>query len=99
MIAPLRDETQPVSGLLQYRSNLKIIAILCGLIVGGLFSWMWSGLSGVANFAFWPLGLALAFVFMSFIAIKQQGSMRWDLLFIGQIFGVIGATLLFFASL
>ena len=98
MITPLRQMSELTSNV-SFRLNLSIISVLLGLLFGAFFSWLWSDLSGMASLALWPLSLALALVLTTFLSARNQRELRWDLLFAGQISGVIGAAIFLFASI
>lgn len=99
MIAPLKTVTEFNKSATESRSTPVIVSLLCGLLLGGLFSAIWHDLSGTAQIALWFFGVAFAFVTHSLIIYRRHNSTRWDLLFIGQITAVLGAILFFIASL
>ncbi|MEM7336821.1 MAG: hypothetical protein AAF490_32410 [Chloroflexota bacterium] len=99
MIAPLKSLSEFSKPVAHTRSNLTLTSLFLGLIFGISFSLIWSELGGLPQIALWPLGFALAFGTVSLIASRRLGKMRWDLLFVGQILGVVGAVLFFFATL
>jgi len=99
MIAPLKSVSEFSKPVNRFHSNLTVVSMSFGLVFGLLFSLIWSELSGLSQLALWPLGCGLSFGAVCLVASRRLGKIRWDLLFIGQIFGVLGAGLFFLASL
>lgn len=76
------------------------VSALVGVLCGGLFAWLGASVPQVGMVALFLMGLALSFVVTPIVAarINENGRLRWDLLFTGQIVGVLGAVLFFFTA-
>ena len=99
MIAPLKSLSEFSKPVTKPYENLTFVSICVGLIFSTAFSLLWTDLVGISQMALWPLGFALSFVVVSLLAVRRYGKMRWDLLFFGQVLGVIGAIMFFFATI
>ena len=74
-------------------------AVLVGLILAALFT-VWGPRDiALATLAMWPLGLALGMLGVGLFRLRSKNDVRWHMLIVGQLLGVVAITLLFIASL
>lgn len=95
---------QPVNNQSLYETKesgrgLTAVAILLGLLLGGLFNWFWSGLPFLAMLAMWPLGVAIGLIVVGLVSHWLRGEAQWGLALAGQAIGVLAIALIFTASM
>jgi hypothetical protein len=94
---------QPFSGQViekqETGNRLTAVAILIGLLVGGLFNWVWGGLPGLASLAVWPLGVAIGLIGVALVNGRRTGETPWGMALVGQAIGVLAVGLIFVTTL
>ncbi len=95
---------QPINNQSLYETKessrgFTAVALLIGLLLGGLFNWLWSGLPVLAMVAMWPLGVAIGLIVVALASHWLRGEARWGLALAGQGIGVLAIALIFIASL
>lgn len=78
--------------------GITAVAILFGLLLGGLLQMLWSGLPWLTSLAFWPLGLAISLILVALLSPRWRGEAQWGLALAGQASGVLAIGLIFVAS-
>ncbi|MBP6469171.1 MAG: hypothetical protein KBE23_05635 [Chloroflexi bacterium] len=75
------------------------VAVFVGLLLGGVFNWLWSGLPFLAALAMWPLGLAIGLIVVALASRWLRGEAQWGMALAGQAIGVLAIALVFVASI
>ena len=74
------------------------VAVIVGLVLGGVFTFLWNSLPLLAVIGMWPLGLAIGFIGVALINNRRRTQSEWGLALAGQALGVIAIGLIFAAS-
>lgn len=94
---------QPFSGKViekqETGNRLTAVAILIGLLMGGLFNEVGSGLPWLASLAVWPLGLAIGLIGVALVTGYRTGETPWGMALVGQAIGVLAVGLIFVTTL
>jgi hypothetical protein len=72
-------------------------AVVVGVALGALFSWLWPHFAGPAALGLWLAGLALGLMGVA-LASGRRGQARWGLAITGQLVGVTAAVAFLLAS-
>ena len=75
----------------------KAFALLIGLILSLGFSFFLPVFTGFLALAPWLLGFALGCVGIALFTARRKGETLWGMAILGQLLGVLGIGLLFFA--
>jgi len=78
--------------------GVTAVALLIGLLLGGLFNWFWSDLPFLAMAAMWPLGVAIGLIVVALASHRLRGEAQWGMALAGQGIGVLSIALIFVAS-
>jgi len=79
--------------------GVTAVAILIGLLLGGLFNWFWAGLPFLATVAMWPLGVGIGLIVVALVSHRLRGEAQWGLALAGQAIGAVANALIFIASM
>lgn len=99
MIAPINQTPEQTTTTWSQHSLTAVSLAFAGLLLGGLFTWVWPALNGLAAIGIYLLGIALPFVVGTLLLARWRAPLRWDLLFFGQVLAAVGAALLLVVSL
>lgn len=80
------------------QNSTTAVALLAGLGLGGVFTFLWNSLPLLAVIGMWPLGLAISFIGVTIISNRRRDEPEWGMALAGQALGVIGIALIFLAS-
>jgi hypothetical protein len=80
-------------------NSVTAVAIIAGLVLGGVFTFLWNGLPLLAAVAMWPLGLAIGLIGAALVSKWLRGEPAWGLALAGQVLGVLSIGLIFAASI
>lgn len=81
------------------QNTTTAVALLAGLVLGGMFTFLWHSLPLLAVIGMWPLGLAIGFIGVAIISNRRRDEAEWGMALIGQALGVLGIALIFLASI
>ncbi|MBK8987050.1 MAG: hypothetical protein IPM39_13395 [Chloroflexi bacterium] len=79
--------------------GVTAVAITIGLLLGGMFNFLWSGLPWLVALAMWPLGVAVGLIITALAYQRWRGEAQWGLALAGQGIGVLAVGLIFVASM
>ena len=79
-------------------NSTTAVAVIAGLVLGGLFTFLWNGLPLMAVAGMWLLGLAIGFIGVAIISNRRREESEWGMALAGQALGAIGIALIFLAS-
>ena len=93
---------QPVNSQSHNHTNetgrsVTAVAIILGLLLGGMFNFFWAGLPWLVILAMWPLGIAIGLVALA--SHRLRGEAQWGMALAGQAIGVVAIALIFVASM
>jgi hypothetical protein len=74
------------------------VAVIIGLVMGGVLSLLWHGLPLLAVIGMWPLALAMSMIGVSLISNSRREESEWGMALAGQALGVVAIALIFAAS-
>ncbi len=80
------------------QNSTTAVAVIGGLVLGGVFTFLWNGLPLMAVAGMWLLGLAIGFIGVALINNMRREESEWGLALAGQALGVIAIGLIFVAS-
>jgi hypothetical protein len=80
------------------RHSETAVAVIIGLVLGGVFTFLWSSLPLLAVIGMWPLALAISMIGVSLISNSRREESEWGMALAGQALGVIAIALIFAAS-
>lgn len=79
-------------------NSTTAVAVIIGLVLGGLFTFFWNGLPLMAGAGMWLLGMAIGFIGVAIISNRRREQSEWGMALAGQALGAIGIALIFLAS-
>lgn len=80
------------------RGSETAVALMSGLVLGGVFTFLWHGLPLLALIGMWPLALAISLIGVSLISNSCREESEWGMALAGQALGVVAIALIFAAS-
>lgn len=80
------------------QNSTTAVAVVAGLVLGGLFTFFWNGLPLMAVAGMWLLGLAIGLIGVAMISNRRREQSEWGMALAGQALGAIGIALFFLAS-
>jgi hypothetical protein len=81
------------------QNSATAVAVITGLVLGGVFTFLWSSLPLLAVIGMWPLGLAISFIGVALINNRRREESEWGLALAGQALGIVAIGLIFAASI
>ncbi|MBE2222505.1 MAG: hypothetical protein IAF02_13240 [Anaerolineae bacterium] len=79
-------------------NSTTAVAVIVGLVLGGVFTFLWNGLPLMAVAGMWLLALAIGFIGVAIISNRRRETSEWGIALVGQVLGAIGIALIFLAS-
>ena len=81
------------------QNSTTAVAVIAGLVLGGMFSFLWNGLPLMGVAGMWLLGLAIGLIGLSIISNRHREQSEWGMGLAGQALAAIGIGLIFVTSL
>ena len=81
------------------QNSTTAVAVIVGLVLGGVFTFLWNSLPLLAVIGMWPLGLAIGFIGVALVNNMRREESEWGMALAGQALGVIAIGLIFAASI
>ena len=80
------------------QNSTTAVAFIAGLVLGGVFMFLWNGLPLMAMAGIGLLGLAIGFIGVAVVLNRRREESEWGMALAGQALGAIGIALIFLAS-
>jgi len=78
--------------------SVTAVAVVLGLVLGGVFNLIWQGLPLLTLLGMWLLALAISFIAVTLINNRRSVESEWGLALVGQMIGMLAVCLIFIAS-
>ena len=80
------------------QNSTTAVAVVGGLVLGGLFTYLWNGLPFMALVGMGLLGLAISLIGVAVVSNRRREESEWGMALAGQALGAVGIALMFLAS-
>ena len=80
------------------QNSTTAVTFVVGLVLGGVFMFLWNGLPLMAMAGIGLLGLAIGFIGVAVVMNRRREQSEWGMALAGQALGAVGIALIFLAS-